>query len=99
MGVTVEARDAPNLQADLLVVPFAEGADTIAEGLDESIRARCAELIEGGEASGEFGTTTVVHLGGDSGVQRVAVSGLGRRVDADAVRTAVANAVRAARQI
>jgi leucyl aminopeptidase len=99
MGVTVEARDAPKLQADLLVVPFAEGADTIAEGLDEPIRARCAELVESGEASGEFGTTTVVHLGGDFRVQRVAVSGLGRRVDADAVRTAVATAVRAGAQV
>jgi leucyl aminopeptidase len=99
MGVTVEARDASELRADLLVVPFAEGATAVAAGVDERIRARCADLIHSGEASGAFGATTVVHLDGDSAVSRVAVSGLGRRVDADAVRTAVATAVRASARV
>ena len=95
MGLTVEARGAPELEADLLVVPLPEGASAVSDGFEEQIRARCAELIESGEASGEFGATTVFHLDGDSRVKRVAVSGLGRRVDADAVRTAVASALRA----
>src|SRR5215212_2505207 len=99
MGVTVEARDASELRADLLVVPFPEGAGSVADGLDERIRSRCAALVDSGEATGEFGATVLLHLGGDDGVQRVAVCGLGRRVDADAVRTAVANAVRAARSV
>jgi leucyl aminopeptidase len=99
MGVTVEARGAPDLEADLLVVPFAEGASTFADGLHEAIRSRCADLVQSGEASGEFGATMVVHLDGDSGVKRLAVSGLGRRIDADAVRTAVATAVHASPRV
>src|SRR5215211_6038032 len=99
MGLTVEALDAPGLRADLLVVPFAEGAESIADGLDENVRARCKALVDSGEATGEFGAATLVHLEGDAAVERVAVCGLGRRVDADAVRTAVANAVRAGRSV
>jgi leucyl aminopeptidase len=94
MGLTVEARDAPGLRADVLVVPVPEGANAVADGLDERVRARCAELLASGEATGEFAKTTLVHVDGDAPVTRIALAGLGRRVDADAVRTAVATAAR-----
>jgi len=99
MGVTVEAGDPSDLRADVLVVPVAEGADGVAEGLDERVRARCAELLSSGEATGEFAKTTIVHLDPDGPVKRVALAGLGRRVDADAVRTAVAGAAREASRV
>src|SRR5687768_15206986 len=99
MGLTVEAGDPSGLRADVLVVPVAEGTDTVAEGLDERLRTRCGELLAAGEASGEFAKTTLVHLDGDSPVKRVALAGLGRRVDADAIRTAVATAAREASRI
>src|SRR6266540_2651170 len=99
MGVTVEAGDPSDLRADVLVVPVAEGADGVAEGLDERLRARCVELLSSGEATGEFAQTTLVHLDPDGPVKRVALAGLGRRVDADAVRTAVAGAAREASRV
>src|SRR6266540_3491773 len=99
MGVTVEAGDPSDLRADVLVVPVAEGADGVAEGLDERLRARCVELLSSGEATGEFAKTTIVHLDPDGPVKRVALAGLGRRVDADAVRTAVAGAAREASRV
>jgi len=76
--------------ADVVVVPVAEGGEPPA-GADAVVR----ELIASGEASTEFAQTTVVHANGT----RVAVAGLGRRTDADAVRTAVAGAARQTRRV
>jgi leucyl aminopeptidase len=86
----VESQSADNVDADVLVVPVAEGGEP-PPGAD----ARVAELISSGEASTEFAHTTVFHTDGT----RLAVAGLGKLADADAVRTAVAGAVRQTRRV
>ena len=86
----VEGQSAENVDADVLVVPVVEGGDP-PPGAD----ARVAELISSGEASTEFAHTMVVHTDGT----RLAVAGLGKLADADAVRTAVAGAVRQTRRV
>jgi len=86
----VEAQSAENVDADVVVVPVAEGGDP-PPGADERVR----ELISSGEASTEFGETTVVHTDGT----RLAVAGLGRLADADAIRTAVSGAARKTRRV
>jgi leucyl aminopeptidase len=76
--------------ADVIVVPVAEGKEPPA-GAD----ARVGELIASGEASAQFAETTIVHVDGT----RLVIAGLGRRTDADAVRTAVAGAARETRRV
>ena len=79
------------VEADVVVVPVAEGGEPPA-GADERVR----ELLSSGEASTEFGETTIVHT--DDGT-RLAVAGLGKLPDADAIRTAVAGAARETRRV
>src|SRR5712691_1277930 len=86
----VEATGMNELDADVVVVPVAEGGEPPA-GAD----GRVAELIASGEASTEFAETTVLHSNGT----RLVVAGLGRLADADAVRTAVAGAARETRRV
>ncbi len=86
----VEAQGADKVDADVVVVPVAEGGEPPA-GADERVR----ELISQREASTEFGELTVAHTDG----RRVAVAGLGKLADADAVRTAVAGAARETRRV
>jgi leucyl aminopeptidase len=86
----VEAKGAEELDADVDVVPVAEGGEPPTSA-DERVR----ELIASGEASTEFADTTVVRANGT----RLVVAGLGRLADADAVRTAVAGAARETRRV
>src|SRR6266508_3883601 len=86
----VEAQGEDKVDADVVVVPVAEGGEPPA-GADERVR----ELISQGEASTDFGELTVAHTDG----RRVAVAGLGKLADADAVRTAVAGAARETRRV
>jgi leucyl aminopeptidase len=86
----VEAQDAGNADADIVVVPVAEGGDP-PPGADERVR----ELISSGEASPEFGETTIVNTDGT----RLAVAGLGKLADADSIRTAVAGAARKTQRV
>jgi leucyl aminopeptidase len=86
----VEAQATDGIQADVVVVPVAEGGEP-PQGADERVR----ELISSGEAGTGFGAVEVVTVDG----RRLAVAGLGGRPDADAVRTAVANAVRNTRRV
>jgi leucyl aminopeptidase len=86
----VEAQAAAQLDADVVVVPVAEGADP-PSGSSERVR----QLVSSGEAGTEFGSLTVV----DDDGRRTAIAGLGRRADADAVRTAVAGAARETRRV
>jgi leucyl aminopeptidase len=90
--VQVSLEDEPR-NADLLVVAVAEGGEP-PQGAPERVR----ELLASGEAGREFANTTVVHVEGD-GPRRIAVAGLGRRVDAQALATAVGTAARAARRV
>jgi leucyl aminopeptidase len=86
----VEAQTTDKIDADVVVVPVAEGGEPPA-GADELAR----ELISSGEAGTEFGSVTVAHTDG----HRVAVAGLGKLADADAVRTAVAGAAHETRRV
>src|SRR5437868_8196260 len=86
----VEAQSAENVDADVVVVPVAEGGEPPA-GADE----RVGQLIASGEAGTEFASTTVVRTNGT----RLAIAGLGKLADADAIRTAVAGAARETRRV
>src|SRR6266536_357792 len=86
----VEAQGAGNVDADVVVVPVAEGGQPPAGG-----DARGGEPDSTGEASTEFGETTLVHTDGE----RLAVAGLGKLADADAIRTAVAGAARKTQRV
>jgi leucyl aminopeptidase len=86
----VEAQAAGDVSADVVVVPVAEGGEAPA-GAD----GRVTGLLASGEAGSEWGALSVIHTDGT----RLAVAGLGRRPDADAVRTAVAHAARETRRV
>jgi leucyl aminopeptidase len=86
----VELQDPADVDADVVVVPVAEGGDP-PQHADERVR----ELISRGEASTEFGETTIVNTAG----KRLAVAGLGKLADADAIRTAVAGAARKTQRV
>src|SRR5215212_2321779 len=86
----VEAQAGDRLTAEVVVVPVAEGGEAPG-GAHERVR----ELVASGEAGTDFGAITVTVVDG----QRIAVAGLGRRADADAVRTAVAGAARETRRV
>src|SRR5207253_3066405 len=76
--------------ADVVVVPVPEGGEPPA-GADERVRA----LLASGEATAEFADITTVRADGT----RLAIAGLGKRVDADTVRTAFAGAARETRRV
>src|SRR5262245_18725427 len=86
----IETQSPDAVSADVVVVPVAEGGEPPANA-DERVRA----LIASGKASTAFEETTVVQEEG----LRLAVAGLGRRPDADAIRTAVACAARSAKRV
>jgi leucyl aminopeptidase len=86
----VEAQGVEEVDADVVVVPVAEGGEPPA-GADGRVR----ELISSGEASTEFAETTVVHVNGT----RLVIAGLGLLADADSVRTAVAGATRETQRV
>jgi leucyl aminopeptidase len=90
--VQISVEDEPQ-GADLLVVAVAEGGEP-----PQRAPERVRELLASGEAGRDFGRTTVAHVGGD-GAARIAVAGLGGRVDAQALATAVATAARATRRV
>ena len=87
----IRIEEEPN-DADVLVVPVREGGDPPA-----AAPGRVRELLESGEASGEFAQATIVHV--DGGPKRIAVAGLGTHVDAHAVASAVGAAARAAKRV
>ena len=87
----IRVEEEPN-DADVLVVPVREGGQAPAAAPE-----RVRELLESGEATGEFAQATLVHIDGDP--KRIAVAGLGKHVDAHAVASAVGAAARAARRI
>jgi leucyl aminopeptidase len=84
---------------DTLALPLTTDDQTppSADGLAEQLR----QLAVDGELRGDLGRTVVVHTDGTTTARRVVVAGLGKRadVDADALRTAAAAAVRRLRDI
>jgi leucyl aminopeptidase len=92
MQVEVQAVAPEEVEADIVVVPLAggDGLSGAAAALDSALDGLLGRLAGDGELRGEAGRTAIVHVDGKLGTGRVAVAGLGDRLDADALRTAAA---------
>ena len=92
MQVEVQAVAPEEVEADLVAVPLAggDGLSGAAAALDSALDGLLGRLAGDGELRGEAGRTAIVHVDGKLGTGRVAVAGLGDRLDADALRTAAA---------
>jgi leucyl aminopeptidase len=100
MQVEVEAVAPEQVEADVLAIPLAGGADgdgALAR-LDGALDGLLKRLADEGELRDEIGRAAVVHVGGNLAASRVAGAGVGprERVDADARRTAAAAVAHAA---
>jgi len=94
MHVEVQAVAPEQVEADVLAVPLAGGAEgtgAVAR-LDGALDGLVRRLAEEGELREELGRAAVVHVEGDFAGRRIAGAGVGPRdhVDADALRTAAA---------
>jgi leucyl aminopeptidase len=100
MNVEVQAVAPEQVEADVLAVPLAAGADGagVANALDGGLDGLLARLREEGELREGIGRVALVHVDGKLGAGRVAGAGVGPRdgVDADALRTAAAAVATAA---
>src|SRR5580765_2700823 len=99
MAITIESTGVQSLEADVLVVPVVEDTPALPDALDDALRTRLTPLL-GNEVTGSLGDATLVHF--ENGpVQRVALAGVGQRdrIDADAVRTAMAAALGKTRRV
>jgi leucyl aminopeptidase len=92
MHVEVQAVAPSEVEADVVAVPLAghDGLRGPAQALDSTLDGLLGRLAGDGELRGETGRTAIVHVDGKLGSGRVAVAGLGDRLDADALRTAAA---------
>jgi len=92
MQVEVQAVSPEEVEADIVAVPLAggDGLSGAAAALDSALDGLLGRLAGDGELRGEAGRTAIVHVDGKLGTGRVAVAGLGDRLDADALRTAAA---------
>jgi len=94
MQVEVQAVAPEQVEADVLALPLASGADgagAVAK-LDASLDGLLARLAQEGELRDEIGRAAIVHVDGALAARRVAGAGVGprERLDADALRTAAA---------
>ena len=92
MQVEVQAVAPEEVEADIVAVPLAggDGLSGAAAALDSALDGLLGRLAGDGELRGEAGRAAIVHVDGKLGTGRVAVAGLGDRLDADALRTAAA---------
>ena len=92
MQVEVQAVAPEEVEADIVAVPLVggDGLSGAAAALDSALDGLLGRLAGDGELRGEAGRTAIVHVDGKLGTGRVAVAGLGDRLDADALRTAAA---------
>jgi leucyl aminopeptidase len=92
MRVEVQAVAPEQVEADIVAVPLAggDGLTGAAAALDSELDGLLARLAGDGELRVEAGRTAIVHVDGKLATGRVAVAGLGDRIDADALRTAAA---------
>jgi len=92
MQVEVQAVAPEEVEADIVAVPLAggDGLSGAAAALDSALDGLLGRLAGDGELRGDAGRTAIVHVDGKLGTGRVAVAGLGDRLDADALRTAAA---------
>ena len=92
MRVEVQAVAPEQVEADVVAVPLAggDGLGGAAAALDSALDGLLGRLSRDGELRSDAGRTGLVHVDGKLASSRVAVAGLGERVDADALRTAAA---------
>ena len=92
MQVEVQAVAPEEVEADIVAVPLVggDGLSGAAAALDSALDGLLGRLAGDGELRGEAGRAAIVHVDGKLGTGRVAVAGLGDRLDADALRTAAA---------
>ena len=92
MQVEVQAVAPSEVEADVVAVPLTgdDGLKGSAQALDSALDGLLDRLVGDGELRGEVGRAAIVHVDGKLGSGRVAVAGLGDRLDADALRTAAA---------
>ena len=92
MQVEVQAVAPEEVEADIVAVPLVggDGLSGAAAALDSALNGLLGRLAGDGELRGDAGRTAIVHVDGKLGTGRVAVAGLGDRLDADALRTAAA---------
>ncbi len=91
MRVEISSAQPGDVDADLLAFAVPESGPQPAAPLEQE---RFATLARDGELRGRPNEVALLHL--DGRARRVAASGLGRRTDADAFRTAAAAAARSA---
>jgi leucyl aminopeptidase len=91
MGTSIEFSLPGQAGADALALVVSEPLDGFG-GVDETLRARLAQLAAGGELRGERGEALLLHGNGELSAPRVVAAGIGDRdsVDLDALRTAAA---------
>lgn len=104
MNVRVVAEDVRKVRADALIVNVFQGVKqpTGATGaVDRALRGAISRLIASGEIKGRKGELTVIHVFGRIPAARVGVLGLGPKagLDAEAVRTGMAEATRSLRRV
>ncbi len=92
MRVEVQTVAPEQVEADVVAVPLAgeDGLTGAAAALDSALGGLLGRLADDGELRGDAGRIGIVHVDGNLGTGRVAVAGLGDRLDADALRTAAA---------
>src|SRR5919109_4806158 len=83
MWVSISGPDPLTVDARVVAIPVAEGASPRGP-----LGQRIGSMLADDGFRGEAGAAVLVHLPRDTGVERVAVGGLGPEVDADAVRAA-----------
>jgi leucyl aminopeptidase len=92
MRVEVQAVAPEQVEADVVAVPLAggDGLSGAAAALDSALDGLLGRLTRDGELRTDVGRAAIVHVDGKLATDRVAVAGLGERIDADALRTAAA---------
>jgi leucyl aminopeptidase len=92
MRVEVQAVAPEQVEADVVAVPLAGdgGLKGAAAALDSALDGLLGRLAGDGELRRGAGRAAIVHVDGKLRTGRVAVAGLGDRLDADALRTAAA---------
>ncbi len=101
MRVELQTVAPAEIEADVLVLPLAEGEGPTgaATAIDGKLDGLIARLVQEGELRGDLGSARLVHLNGQLPAKRVALAGIGKvdQVDADSFRTAASAVAREAR--
>jgi leucyl aminopeptidase len=103
MKIRVERGELTKFPCDLLVVNVFAGQKKLTgatAAADKALGGLISSLIKEGEISGKGGKATLLHCRGKLNARKVAVVGLGEqgKLDLEAVRTASAAAIKAAKE-